>query len=85
MTERVVEKTSSSRRVCPGCKEELAPTAYYRNQTGTICPGKPHERVPNTAPNSSGTDEEENSDAKNDVDLDSSFCISDCESVGNAI
>ena len=34
-----MEKTYS-RRVCPGCKEELALTAYYRHQHGNNCPGK---------------------------------------------
>ena len=80
-----MEKSSSSRRVCPGCKEELAPTAYYRHQTGTSCPGRKHERLPTTDPDFSGTDSEEKdcdeSVSKHDIGLDSSFCISDCESV----
>ena len=69
----------NSRRDCPGCKEELAMTAYYRHQTGN-CPTNHHERLPNSTPTSSGEScfDEQESDG---VDLHSSFCFSDTESV----
>lgn len=70
--EKPLEK-SVSRRVCPGCKEQLALTAYYRLQRGN-CPGRQLEIQPLTHWGSDSSLDEEV-----ERGLDSSFCFSDSE------
>ena len=70
--EKPSEKTVS-RRVCPGCKEQLALTAYYRHQRGN-CPGRQLESQALTHWGSDSSLDEEV-----ERGLDSSFCFSDSE------
>ena len=72
------------RRICPGCKEELALTAYYRRQRSNNCPGKQHyEQIPTQTLGDSGSESsfDEHDHQTREGELDSSFCFSDCEPV----
>ena len=73
-----MEKQSASRRVCPGCKEELALTAYYRHQRGDICPGRQLESQPFTRHCGSDISSDEEVEG-HEGGLDSSFRFSDSE------
>ena len=72
------------RRICPGFKEELALTAYYRHQRSNSCPGRQHyERIPTQTSGDSGSESsfDEHDHQTREGELDSSFCFSDCEPV----